>query len=162
MKVILKVDHDTLGMKGDLVEVKNGYGLNFLIPRQLAVVATKSSIKQYAEERKQASHKIAAQRADAEAFAARLDGTEVTISARTGEENRLFGTVTTQQVADALASKGYEIDRRKISLSEDIKLTGVYSATVRLHPDFSSEIKVQVVPESGAAVTSDETEMEDA
>ncbi len=158
MKVILKEDHETLGMKGDLLEVKNGYGRNFLIPRQLAVVATKSSIKQYAEERRQASHKIAAQRSDSEAFAARLDGTEVVISARVGEEKRIFGTITTQQVAEALAEKGYEIDRRKITLSEDIKLVGVYSATVRLHPEFSSEIKVQVVPEAGQTVESKESE----
>jgi large subunit ribosomal protein L9 len=151
MKVILKEDHDTLGVKGDLVEVKNGYGRNFLIPRQLAVVATKSSIKQYAEERKQASHKLSALRANAEAFAARLDGTEVVIPARVGEENRLFGTITNQQVADALAAKGYEIDRRKITLAEDIRLTGVYAATVRVHPEFSSEIKVKVVPEAGEA-----------
>jgi large subunit ribosomal protein L9 len=147
MKVILTEDHDTLGIKGDLVEVKPGYGQNYLIPRQMAVVATKSTIKRYAEERRQAAHKIEAARGNAEKLAARLDGTEILIPVRTGEEGRLFGTVTTQQITDELIALGYDIDRRKVSLSEEIKTVGVYAATVRLHPEFSSEVKVKVVAE---------------
>ena len=147
MKVILKEDHDTLGMKGDVVEVKNGYGQNYLIPRQLAVVATKSGVKQAEEERRQASHKIAAQREQMEALAKRLDGVEVTIPARTGEEGRLFGTVTAPQIVDALAEKGFEVDRRKISLDGDIRQTGTYTATVRLAPELTSAVQVIVVPE---------------
>jgi large subunit ribosomal protein L9 len=150
MKVILIEDHDTLGIKGDVVEVKPGYGQNFLIPRQLAVVATPSTLKRYAEERRQAAHKIEAARGNAEKLAARLEGTEVVIPVRTGEENRIFGSVTTQQIADDLTAKGYDVDRRKITLSEDVRVTGVYTATVRLHPDFSSEIKVSVVPEEAS------------
>lgn len=146
MKVILTEDHDTLGTKGDLVEVKPGYGRNFLIPRQLAVVATSSSVKKYAEERRQAAHKIVARRDQAEALSQKLDGTEIVIPVRTGEENRIFGSVTTQQIVDELKTLGFDIDRRKVTLSEDIRVTGVYPATVRVHPDFTAEVKVKVVP----------------
>ena len=146
MKVILTEDHDTLGLKGDLVEVKPGYGRNFLIPRQLAVVATKSSTKKYAEERRQAAHKVEAARGNAEKLAERLDGTEVVIPVQTGEENRIFGSVTTQQVVDELKAQGFDLDRRKVSLSEDVRVTGVYTATVRLMPDVSADVKVTVVP----------------
>lgn len=160
MKVILKEDHDTLGMKGDVVEVKNGYGQNYLIPRQLAVVATKSGLKQAEEERRQASHKIAAQRDQMEALAKRLEGVELTIPSRTGEDGRLFGTVTAPQIVDALAEKGFDVDRRKVSLPSDIRQTGTYTATIRLAPDLSSDVTVTVVPEQGAE-TSEETD-EDA
>ena len=145
MKVILTEDHDTLGMKGDLVEVKPGYGQNFLIPRQLAVVATRSNTKRYAEERRQAAHKVEAQREQAEKMAEKLDGTEVVIPVQTGEENRIFGTITTQQIVDELKTQGFDVDRRKVTLSEDPRVTGVYPATVRLHPEFSAEVKVNVV-----------------
>ena len=150
MKVILTEDHDTLGIKGDVVDVKPGYGRNFLIPRQMAVLATPSSLKRYAEERRQASHKIEAARENAEKLAQRLEGTEVLIPVRTGEENRIFGSITNQQVADELAAKGIEIDRRKITISEDIRTTGVYPATVRVHPEITAEVKIKVVPEESS------------
>lgn len=150
MKVILTEDHDTLGLKGDVVEVKSGYGQNFLIPRQLAVVATPSTVKRYAEERRQAAHKIEAARGNAEKLAARLDGTEVVIPVRTGEEDRIFGSITTQQIADELATLGFDVDRRKITLSEDVRVTGVYPATVRIHPEYTSEVKVKVVAEESS------------
>jgi large subunit ribosomal protein L9 len=146
MKVILTEDHDTLGLKGDLVEVKPGYGRNFLIPRQLAVVATPSATKRYAEEQRQAAHKVEAARGNAEKLAERLDGAEVVIPVQTGEENRIFGSVTTQQIVDELKSQGFDIDRRKVSLAEDVRVTGVYPATVRLMPDVTAEVKVKVVP----------------
>lgn len=159
MKVILTEDHDTLGAKGDLVEVKDGYGRNFLIPRRLAVVATKSAVKQYAEERRQASHKIAAARQTLEGTAARLSGVTVTIPARTGEDNRLFGTVTAQQVAEALAAQGYDVDRRKVQLA-DVRTTGTFPATVRLAADLTAEVQVQVVSENAPAeaATAEESE----
>ena len=149
MKVILKEDHETLGAKGDVVEVKDGYGRNFLLPRRLAVVATKSAVKQYAEERKQASHKIAAARQSLEGVAARLQGTEVSLTARTGEDNRLFGTITAQQVAEALAAKGFDVDRRKVTVGE-IRTTGTFPATVRLAADLTAEVQVVVVSETPA------------
>lgn len=150
MQVILTEDHDTLGLKGDVVEVKNGYGQNYLIPRQLAVVATPSTRKRYAEERRQAAHKIEAARGNAEKLAAKLDGTEVVIPVKTGEENRIFGSVTTQQIVDELLSLGFEIDRRKVTLSEDVRTTGVYPATVRIHPEITAEVKVKVVAEESS------------
>ena len=150
MKVILTADHDTLGLKGDEVVVKPGYGQNFLIPRQLAVVATKSTRKRYAEETRQAAHKVEAARGNAEKLAQKMEGTELVFPVKAGDDGRLFGSVTTQQVADELASKGYEIDRRKISMSEDIRTTGEYTATVRLHPEHSAEVKVSVVAEESS------------
>lgn len=157
MKVILTEDHDTLGAKGDVVEVKPGYGRNYLLPRRLAVVATKSAVKQYAEERRQAAHKIAAARQGLEALAARLSGTEVVIAARTGEDNRLFGTVTAAQVAEALAEKGFDVDRRKVVLREDIRTTGSYEATVRLAADLTADVSVKVVSENQTADAETET-----
>jgi len=150
MKVILTEDHDTLGIKGDVVDVKPGYGRNYLIPRQLAVIATPSSLKRYAEERKQAAHKIEAARETAEKLAAKLNDTEILIPVQTGEENRIFGSITNQQVADELKAKGIEVDRRKITISEDIRTTGVYPATVRVHPEITAEVKIKVVPEEAS------------
>lgn len=149
MKVILKEDLDNLGQAGTVVEVKPGYGRNYLIPRGLAVVANAGNVRRYEEETRQRSHKIEQQRKDAEALTRRLEGMELTIPMPTGEENRLFGTVTTQQVADALQSKGIEVDRRRIALNEEIRVTGVYTASVRLHPEHTAEVKVKVVPEGG-------------
>lgn len=158
MKVILTEDHDTLGAKGDTVEVKNGYGQNFLLPRRLAVVATSSNVKRYAEERRQAAHKIEAARAQTEALAARVEGTEVVIAARTGEEGRLFGTVTTTQIAEALAEKGFAVDRRTVSLASEIRETGTFPATVRFGRDVSATVQVVVVPEAGAPSADDAEE----
>ena len=150
MKVILTEDHDTLGLKGDEVEVKPGFGQNFLIPRQMAVVATRSTRKRYAEETRQAAHKVEAARGNAEKLAQRLDGTQLVFPVKTGEEGRLFGSVTTQQVADELVAQGYDVDRRKITMSEDVRTTGDYTATVRLHPEITSEVKVSVVAEESS------------
>ena len=146
MKVILTEDHDTLGIRGDVVEVKNGYGRNFLVPRQLAVIASKSNTKRYAEERRQQEHKIEAKRAQAAKLAEKLEGVELTIAMQTGEEGRIFGTITTQQVAEGLEAQGLPVDRRKITISEDIKTVGVYPATVRVSPEHTAEVKVKVVP----------------
>ena len=149
MNVILTEDHDTLGMRGDEVTVKPGYGQNYLIPRQLAVVATKSTRKRYAEETRQAAHKVEAARGNAEKLATKMDGTELVFPVKAGDDGRLFGSVTTQQVADELEAKGYDIDRRKITMP-DIRTTGDYTASVRLHPEHSAEIKVSVVAEESS------------
>ncbi|MEM6325732.1 MAG: 50S ribosomal protein L9 [Bacteroidota bacterium] len=149
MKIILTEDHDTLGLRGDVVEVKNGYGRNYLIPRQLAVIASTSNLKRYAEERRQQEHKVEAQRAEAEKLAAKLEGAEITVAMQTGEEDRIFGSVTNQQVAEGLEAQGLPVDRRKITV-EDIKTTGVYTATVRVSPEHTAEVKVKVVPTEDA------------
>lgn len=145
MKVILTEDHDTLGTKGDLVDVKPGYGQNYLIPRQLAVVATKSATKRYAEERRQSAHKVAAQREQAEKLAQKLDGTQVVLPVQTGEDNRIFGSITTQQIVDELKTQGFDVDRRKVTMSEDPRTTGDYTATVRFYQDVTADVQVKVV-----------------
>ena len=146
MKVILTEDHDTLGLRGEVVEVKNGYGRNFLIPRRLAVVANRSNTKRYAEEQRQRQHKVEAQREQAAKLAEKIDGTEVVIAMRVGEEGRLFGSVTAPQVAEALEAKGITVDRRRLSLPGEVRAVGVYTATVRVSPEHTADVKVQVVP----------------
>jgi large subunit ribosomal protein L9 len=151
MKVILKEDLENLGLTGEVVEVKPGYGRNYLIPRGLAVVASPGNVRRYEEETRQRAHKLERERKDAEALTRRLEGIELVIAMPTGEENRLFGTVTTQQVADALEAQGVEVDRRKVTLNEEIRVTGVYTATVKLHPEHTAEVKVKVVSEEQTA-----------
>ena len=111
----------------------------------------RARVKRYAEETRQASHKIEAQRASLQALAQKLDGTEVTISTRSGEDGRLFGTITTQQIAEALAAAGTDVDRRKISLEGDIRETGDYPATVRMGADATATVTVHVVSENAPA-----------
>ncbi len=148
MKVILTQQVEKLGNAGDVVSVKNGFGRNFLIPRGLARLATPGNIKAHEEHMRQASHKLSKIKDDAEQLAQTLAGMDIVISAKVGAENRIFGTVTTQQIADVLASRGLDIDRRKIELHEDIRSLGVYPATVHVHPEVPASIKVQVVPEA--------------
>jgi len=147
MKVILKQDVATLGETGDIVNVKDGFGRNYLIPRGLAILATPSNVKVVEEIRRQSAHRLERLVNDAKELAKQLGKTDIVIPARVGEENRIFGTVTTQQVADILEKKGLEIDRRKIELHEEIRALGVYSATIKLHGDVVAEVKIQVVPE---------------
>ena len=148
MNVILTQDVENLGQKGEVVSVKSGYGRNFLIPNRLAVVANPSNVKRYEEETRQQSLKLESARKDAEALARRIDDLEVVLQAPVGEEDRIFGTITTQQIAEALAQKGIEVDRRKISLDADIRTTGEYTASVKLHPEHVGTLTVQVVPET--------------
>jgi large subunit ribosomal protein L9 len=150
MKVILTEDFESLGARGTLVEVKDGYGRNYLIPRRLAVVATAGNVRRYAEEQRQRAHKVEAERRTAEETAAKLDGQEIVIAARVGEENRLFGTITTQQIVEELAARGFDVDRRKVTLDEEIRTTGVYPATVRVHPQYTAQVKVRVEPEEAS------------
>lgn len=148
MKLILKQNVDKLGLMGEVVTVKDGYGRNYLIPQGLAVIASAGNLRHVAELRKQASLKLSKLKADAEALAARLAGIELQIAARVGEENRIFGTITTAQIVEALARKGVELDRRKVEISEDIRMLGVYTATARLHPEVSAPFKVAVIAEA--------------
>jgi large subunit ribosomal protein L9 len=146
MKIILLEDVDKLGSAGEVVTVKDGFGRNFLIPRKLAVVATRGAVKAREEEERQVSRKRTKQRDDALAVARDLTDVEVEIPARVGEENRIFGTVTAQQVATALEHQGFKVDRRRIELNEEIRLIGVYTATAKLFSDVSAQFKVRVVP----------------
>jgi large subunit ribosomal protein L9 len=150
MKVILLQDVEHLGDKGEIHEVANGYGRNYLIPQGIARVATEGAIKQAREEDRQAARKRAAAADDARDLASELEDMQVVFTAKVGEDNRIFGTVTTQQIAVELSNRGYDIDRRDIGLDEDIREVGTYTARIRLHQEVEAKLSIQVIPESGA------------
>ncbi|HEX7070150.1 MAG TPA: 50S ribosomal protein L9 [Rhodothermales bacterium] len=152
MKLILKEDVEKLGEAGDVVTVKDGFGRNYLIPRGLARIATPGSIKAHEEEKRQQSRRLARKKEEALEVARQLEATEIPIQVKVGEENRIFGTVTSQQIATELTGRGFEVDRRKIELSEDIRVIGVYTASVKLHPEVTAQVKIRVIPESQGEV----------
>ena len=149
MKLILLKDVENLGEEGDIVTVKDGYGRNFLIPQRLGRVASDGAVRHQQEIQRQRSRKVAKVREDAVAQKQQLEGAQVVIAAKTGEENRIFGTVTSQQIAVELSKQGFDVDRRDIELDEDIRMIGVYTATVKIHRDVNASVKIQVISESG-------------
>ena len=150
MKIILKEDIANLGYKDDVVEVKNGYGRNYLIPQGKAVIATESALKVLAENQRQRAHKIAQIKADAEAAAAALQGVELlTIAAKTGAT--IYGSVGALQIAEALAKLGHNVDRKIIVVKDAVKTLGKYTCTVKLHKEVSVEIPFEVVAETAEA-----------
>ncbi|MBD5219569.1 MAG: 50S ribosomal protein L9 [Muribaculaceae bacterium] len=146
MKIILKEDVSGLGYKDDVVEVKNGYGRNYLIPTGKAVIATPSALKVLAENQRQRAHKLAKIKADAEALAAQLKDLKLTIGAKTSETGTIFGSVNSLQIADALEKLGFNVDRKLIEI-EPVKEVGNYVANVKLHKEVSVEIPFEVVAE---------------
>ena len=147
MKVILLKDIETLGSAGEVVEVKNGYGRNFLIPRNEALVASAANMAQFESRRKQQETLAERDRRVAEALAKKLEAESITAQVKVGEEDRLFGSVTAQNVAELLDEKGYEVDRRAIHLEDPIRELGVYNIEVRLHPEVAAAVKLWVVKE---------------
>ncbi len=147
MKIILKEDIANLGYKDDVVEVKSGYGRNYLIPQGKAIIASPGALKQLAETLKQRAHKLAKIKADAEAKAASLEGVALTIAAKTSATGTIFGSVNNIQIADALAQLGHEVDRKIIYIKETVKEVGSYKATIKLHKEVSVEISFEVVAE---------------
>ncbi len=147
MKVILLKDIEALGSAGEVVEVKNGYGRNFLIPRNEALVATAANMAQFEFRRKQQETLSERDRRAAEALAKKLQAESITAQVKVGEEDRLFGSVTAQNIAELLDEKGYEIDRRAIHLEDPIRELGVYNIEVRLHPEVTTTVKLWVVKE---------------
>lgn len=145
MEIILKEDVKNLGYKDDIVSVKGGYGRNYLIPQGIAIIASPSNKKMIEENIRQASHKADKIKKDAEALAQKLEGTTLQIPAKAGETGKIFGSVTTLQIADALQDKGYEIERKRININSDIKSLGDYTATIDLHKEVHPEINIQVV-----------------
>jgi len=145
MKVILRKNFDQLGKVGDTVSVKDGYARNFLIPRQIAYQATKGNIIALEEEKKQIQKKDAKELATAQTLAVNIEKVSVTIPVTVGEEDKIFGTVTAQMIADSLKEKGFDIDKRKIEITEPIKSLGIYSVTVKIHPSVTATIKTWVV-----------------
>ncbi|HNT92236.1 MAG: 50S ribosomal protein L9 [Bacteroidales bacterium] len=148
MKIILKQDIDKLGQKNDIVTVKTGYARNFLIPKGLAIQATDSAIKIHNENLKQRAHKEEQIRKEAETLAGKLAGVKLVIGAKVSSAGKIFGSVNTIQIAEALNEKGFEIERKNILLGEDaIKEAGSYKAQVKLHRDVKVEIDFEVVAE---------------
>jgi large subunit ribosomal protein L9 len=149
MKILLREDVDNLGTKGDIVEVADGYARNYLVPRGLALPATRGIQKQADAMRRNRAAKDKRDREQAEAVAARFSGRTVTVEARAGEGGKLFGSITSSDIADAvLAQVGVEIDRRRIALDEPLKEIGSVELPVRLHPDVTAPIIVEVVAAS--------------
>jgi len=149
MQVILREHVDNLGRRGEIVKVADGYARNYLLPRKLALLATEGNKKRIERERGKFVVKEAEEQKVAEAMAERLGALDIAIAKKVGETEALYGSVTTADIADALAAKGVEIDRRKLHLSEPIKRLGEFDVPVRLHPDVTAHVKVRVVAESG-------------
>lgn len=147
MKVILKQDIKSLGYKDDVVSVKNGYANNFLLPQGMAVVANESNIKVLEENLRQASFKQEKIKQDAEGLAGKMNGITLKIGAKAGANDKIFGSITPLQISQLLKNEGYEVDRRKIVIDQDIKTLGSYTATVNLHREISVTVNLEVVAE---------------
>ncbi len=147
MKVILRKDTESLGHVGDVVTVKDGYARNYLIPRQIAYEATASNLQQLEEEKKQTSRRADKERKNSESVAATLEKTSVTLKMKVGEDEKLFGSVTAQMIAEALAEKNITIDKRHIELEDSLKALGIYDVPVKLAGGVTGTVKVWIVRE---------------
>jgi large subunit ribosomal protein L9 len=145
MKVILRQDIPDLGKAGQTLEVKSGYGRNFLIPRNLAILATKANLKAIGEIEKQSQIRERKQKREAEQLKDKLEKLSLTIEVLVGEEDKIFGSVTSQNVADLLAAQGFETDKRNILLDEPIKSLGVYTVPVKVEKDVIANVKTWVI-----------------
>lgn len=148
MEIILKQDMPGLGDKDDIVTVKNGYGRNYLIPKGMAILATPTSRKIHSENLKQRAHKETKIREEAEALAKKMEDINITIGAKTSTSGKIFGSINTVQIAEALQQQGFDIDRKNITLPGDIvKEVGKYVAIIKLHRDIKAEINFEIVAE---------------
>jgi len=148
MEIILLQDVQKLGQKDDLVNVKDGYGRNFLIPRGYAIAATQSAKKTHAENLKQRAHKEEKIKAEAQTLAEKMAGLSITVGAKTSTSGKIFGSVNTIQIAEALKEKGFDIDRKSISLPEDqIREVGKYKASIRLHREVKVQVDFEIIAE---------------
>jgi large subunit ribosomal protein L9 len=147
MKVILKSDVKDLGRVGEVVNVKDGFARNYLVPQGLAVEASTKNVKSFEHEKKKIQEMARKVKAGAAGLAEQIAAARITIKAKAGEEDKLFGSVTSMDIAEALKASGIEIDKKKIHLDEPIKRLGDYTVTVKLHSEVSTQLNVQVVPE---------------
>ena len=147
MEIILKKDVANLGHADDIVNVKTGYAVNYLIPQGFATLATESAKKVHAENLRQRAHKEAKFRADAEALAAKLAEVLVKVTAKVSESGKIYGSVTTAQIADALVALGLNVDKKDITINGDVKELGVYEATVKCYKDIKGTAKFEVLAE---------------
>jgi large subunit ribosomal protein L9 len=148
--VLLREDIDDLGARGEIVKVKAGYARNYLLPRKLAVQATASNVKQIEQERAALLKKEAKEKGTAEEQAAKMKSLRLSFTRKVGEHGILYGSVTSMDIAEALKERGYEVDRRRITLREAIKETGEFNVPVRLHREVTVEVPVEIVAEGGA------------
>jgi len=147
MKVILTKDLDNLGKAGALVEVKRGYGRNYLLPRNLAVIATAKNVRQLDHEKAGILARAARHRQNMTALAQRLTATELKFARKVGEQDKLFGSVTSKDIGEALAAQGFEVERKQIHLPEPLKTLGTHEVEVRLHAEVPAKLRVTVTPE---------------
>ena len=147
MKVILRKEHEKLGQVGTVVDVKDGYARNFLIPKGIAYPASSGNMRALEEEKHQASRRETKERSSSEHLASELEKVSITLQMKVGEDEKLFGAVTSQMVADALKEKGFEFDKRVIDLEEPIKALGIYNVSVKLPQNVAGVVKVWVVRE---------------
>ena len=149
MEVILREHVDNLGRRGEVVKVAAGYARNYLLPRKLALAVTENNKRQIEREKKVAEVRDAEERSHADAIAQRLGQLEIEIARRVGENNTLYGSVTSADIANALQVKGFEVDKRKIQLHDPLKALGETMVPVRIHRDVTAQVKVKVVAEHG-------------
>lgn len=147
MKVILRNNFDQLGKIGEVVDVKDGFARNFLIPRGIAYPAVAGNIRALEEEKVQIAKKQAKELESAQSLSSELEKVSITIPVKVGEEDKIFGSVTAQMIADSLKEKGFGVDRRKIEINEPIKSLGIYSVNVKLYQDVTAVVKTWVVRE---------------
>lgn len=147
MKVVLRQNYEPLGQVGEVMDVKDGFANNFLLPRKIAYIALDGNLRALEEEKKAVVKKTHHELQAAETLATELEKVSITIPVQVGEEDKIFGTVTAQMIADSLKEKGYEIDKRKIEIDEAIKTLGIYRVNIKLHPSVGTKVKVWVVRE---------------
>jgi len=147
MKVILKQDYDTLGKTGEAVSVKDGYAMNYLIPNHIAVRATASNLRTLEELKKQKSKKVAKEIEDTKALAETISQASLLIKAKAGDDDKLFGSVNSQMISDALTEKGFNVDKKHIILEESIKHIGEFTVDIKLPNNINAQLKVQVEKE---------------
>jgi large subunit ribosomal protein L9 len=147
MQIILQEDVEKLGNRGELVEVAAGYARNFLLPRKLALEATPGNMKRLEKMRVAFAKKEATEKGAAETLAQALAGVSLTLSRKAGENDQLFGSVTTGDISEALAAQGYNIEKRKIALTDPIKLVGEYEIPLKLHREVTANVKLAVTKE---------------
>jgi large subunit ribosomal protein L9 len=147
MEVILREHVDNLGRRGDIVKVAAGYGRNYLLPRKLALAVNDNNKRQIERERTAAEARELEEKSQAEAYAERLSQADIAIARRVGENDTLYGSVTSADVAQALHAKGFEIDKKKITMADPFKALGEYTVPLKIHRDVTAQIKVKVVAE---------------
>ena len=161
MKLLLKEDVTGLGFCGDEVEVKDGYGRNFLIPNGKALLATPKNLKQFKHQKSIVNGRLKKVKAAADALAQEIEKVTCTLKKKVGDQGKLFGSVTTQEISESLRAQGVELDRRKIQLGEPIKSPGDFEVPIKLHPDVTAKVKVIVMQEETVAPDAKEPPKED-